>query len=332
MAIKKIITFTQIFLILLNPSFLNAQTLLIPGIMVSPIQFEAYIQVHSHYETFSSHYLNTLSEDKQIQILMDTFEEAQRYRFENKIELAIEKYKNVIAQRHSLDWPSNQQIALCLSYLYLSKLDPVQQRNWILSLIEFNSEFNSIGLSVPDKEFSLYKKQSADHVKKHLKFKKIKTFDQILINGKLFQTSHIPLLPEGTKRVTLLSNFYHPITLVGTLSEISNALEKIKPRPFLKDDCYSPLQNQDPYPNGTQLFWSESCIKSFGALGWKNIFEPETKLTSSSLFEQELKQETPLAVSENKKKWIAFGIVFLMGGALYYNYQSSPTKVKIRHD
>lgn len=277
--------------------------LLYPSPEVSRKERESFLKVESKkFISFSKNYINLVPDQKNIDLLLESFEQAQKYYLVGNQELALQFFNKAAALKDIDDWKDPQRKMIFASLIRMAELDPAHSKAHLKKAMAFGPNF-----SINEFHASSQVTKQFQEIKSHIRKSSItwpilelkKDFSFILINGRTIDLNQFDeiKIPQGTYRLTYLSDIYKPQTYQVTAQQIP----LITPSriPFAQGTCQSPKLNQDEdYDQPLAVYYSTKCIQYSNRGVWSR--EPNGKNLRTSQDNKTWAQEISSYKAEEK--------------------------------
>lgn len=287
-------------------------------------------------KTFSEYYISNFPKQRNIESLLNEFENAQKYYLVKSYDLARQYYEKVVAFSDVDEWKDIHRKIIFLSFLRLAELNPAEQNKWILNALTFSQEIDPKKLDVSKEILKTTTELKKRFVKGSIAWQVgfLKSdFTYILINGHVIDLKKVEVIkiPSGKFRVTFLSDVYKP----QTYQLSSQQIPLLTPTriPFVSGSCEKPyFNNEGEVSSEIALYYDKNCIKQFNGKTWISKNEslaPDLNPTFSKpqLVSRTEYNEEPFY----KKKWFLVTLGFVVVGAAAYAMNSNK-KEKPTHE
>lgn len=298
---------------LMSFSLATNGTVLFMGPGTSNIEYHAMIKADPGLETPTNYYLRTHPNSDQTTQILELFAEAQQSFLGSNPSDAIAKYKRLVEQSSSADWPKRERQIFFIAFLRLAQLTTGEQEqdDWLKASLNMGDDLAIDSRLIPPPLISRWQKLKAGSYAQEISIK-FDEEDTLLVNGKPcvkvgcrnLQLSEVPV------RLTLLSNQRQPLTKIMRPKELVN--ETFRADPWLQGQCsdYKYLSSTEEY-NDRAAFWGARCSE-------KSLHLGITKPNAPTLPVAEIKSSTPIY----KSKWFWLGTSALAVVAIVYMNQN----------
>lgn len=233
-------------------------------------------KLDKNYQSFSKYYLEEYPKEKNVERLLNEFENAQKYYLVKSNELARQYFERVVSYSDMDEWKDVHRKIIYLSFIRLSELNPENQEDWILQALRFSLDTDpkrlDLGKDTLKKVLSIknsFLKQAINWQVSQFK----DDFNFILINGHVIDLTRIEnvKIPSGKFRITFLSNVYK----LQTYQVSSQQIPLLMPTriPFVSGTCEKPfVNNEGEIKSKLAVYYSKNCIKNQNGRKWIAAF------------------------------------------------------------
>lgn len=278
-----------------------------------------------NYKTFSKYYLENSPKEKNVESLLNEFENAQKYYLVKSNELARQYYEKVVSFSDLDEWKEIQRKVIFLSYIRLGELSPQNQDDWFLQALKFSLEIDPTKLNLSKNTLQRILELKKSFLKETITWQVSPfkgDFSYILINGHVIDLKKIETvnIPSGKFRVTFLSDIYKPQTLQVSSQQIPLLIPTRIP--FVSGTCKKPfVNNEGEILDDISIYYSKDCITNQKDKKWTATEESAPSIPNFST----AKFEEPIY----KKKWFLITLGVLASAAAVYmidkNGEKKPT-------
>jgi len=343
----------------------NSDVPLIRGPAVNQEQFEAFAEAQGRNTLAESLDLNRPAQDQDSH-LRHLIEHAQNAWLNSSLETARSIFKEIARQTLQADWREPQREAIHYGMLRLAQTAPTgtEKEEWIQKAIVAFPDLQPDADAFPPPLMTIFRSERARLLQLahfYMPFSHFPDHRFLLINGKKFQlTPELKIrLPEGTYRVTALSDAFPPITEKLSVSQME--VFRLATPAIASGTCESPapMEPLNEIPTIAVLF-APDCLRVHAKQGWlahnseyaeneRSINEALKSPASFNLqnqmakenglsFEQSIETQSPLL---SKKNWLWIGLSVVAASAAYviiqqYNRNAAAPQetrlVPVHHD
>lgn len=229
-------------------------------------------QLDKDYVTYSQFYLESTPKSRNIENLLNEFENAQKYYLVKSLDLARQYYEKVVAMSDIDEWKDIHRKIIYISYIRLSELNRQNQKDWIQQALNFSMEIDPKKLDIGPESLKAILDLKKNLLKQSIDWQVAplrNEFTYILVNGHVVDLRKIETIkiPAGKFRVTFLSDIYKP----QTYQVSSQQIPLIIPTriPFVSGSCEKPFYNNEGETSSEiALYYSKNCIKNQQGKKW----------------------------------------------------------------
>ncbi len=315
-------------------------------LLVSPlVQLEERdlpVSLNKSYQSFSAYYLENYPKEKNVENLLNEFENAQKYYLVKSNELARQYFERVVSYSDMDEWKDVHRKIIFLSYIRLSELNPENQEDWILQALRFSLDTDpkKLNLNKDTLKKVLAAKNNFTKQTIHWQVSVFKNdFNYILINGHIVDLKKIEnvKIPSGKFRLTFLSDVYK----LQTYQVSSQQIPLLVPTriPFVSGNCERPfVNNEGEIKSKIAVYYSKDCLKHQNGKRWELAFGKGTKVESK--IQQDIEPvpayDFTSRISESeepfyKKKWFLVTMGIIAASTVIYAVNES-RKEKPTHE
>lgn len=233
-------------------------------------------KLDKNYQSYSKYYLEEYPKEKNIERLLNEFENAQKYFLVQSNELARQYYERVVSYSDMDEWKDVHRKIIYLSFIRLSELNPENQEDWILQALRFSLDTDPRRLDLNKDTLKKVLSMKDSFSKKSINWQvsQFKSdFSFILINGHVIDLNRIEnvKIPSGKFRITFLSDVYK----LQTYQVSSQQIPLLVPTriPFVSGTCEKPfVNNEGEIKSKLAVYYSKNCIKNQNGRKWIAAF------------------------------------------------------------
>ena len=281
--------------------------------------FKAQLEVEPQTKSFIEQYLTIHPQWSNVQKLQQAFEAAQKSYLSEPLREATKQFMKVAALRFEDDWDQPQIEMIHYALLRLAQHDSEKEK-WMQEAIRWNPDLDPNNELFPPQFISEHKS-----TKQKLKMKTwdLSPFKQngetFIINGQWLSSEDLIMRPEGTYRMTVVSNRYVPLTMQGSFEDLGLKLRSRQM--FIRGNCNQPDWNSQTQGQSLKAFFSAECQVALRDNRKKDL---DLSPTSSLALDQSLMTErmpAPRTSSFFQSKWFWIGTAVVAGFVAYSHLQ-----------
>lgn len=271
----------------------HAGTVLVAPPQTPVSEYQAALLVNTKTLTPIDHFLKSTPKLDSMDRLLKLFNQAEEsLTLSQSEEEVITAYLELLKLENKDDWDQEQRRLFFTAYLRLLQLDSSEEsrrkNHWINSALNYMDDFEPPSELIPPPVLRDLESKANLATPQSYTLKDIagEAFPFVLINGKKISTK-IQLhtkTPHLQKRWTFISQFYQPVTWIGSVTELSNL--KLSPTPYITNPC--PTKSDKVTfvsPTKTEVYTPMQCLRGLA----KTETDKEIKL--------------PLPSQTNSSKW-----------------------------
>lgn len=276
--------------------------IVIPGAQISDTEYRAYLRVHPDDNSPTSRILQSHPTKPHQDQLLAALAGAQDAYLNQNSDLAIMRFKELVALRQDDDWSAENRSVFLYAYLRLYQLEP--------TVISWLEQAASLGTDIhPENDIfpagMIIQLQSFREKIKYLAIdsRSFEDWPTLIFNGQICSKDFCHKIPDaGKNRITWISDRWQTHVAFLTASEFANY--KPPKEPWVRGKCgqgqLTPLAKE---LGEAKEFWGLDCEITKPWL-------PQTSMPNSSQ-----------SVSLIKSKWLWAGLGVIAGG-LILKYQA----------
>ena len=305
-------------------------------VLISPLaQIEERalpLELNKKYKSYSKYYLDSVPKSKNIENLLNIFENAQKYYLVKSFDLSRQYFERVIELSDVDEWKDVHRKIIFLSFLRMSELNKEQEEYWILQALRFSLEINPKKLNISKDTLRKVEKLKNSFLKDgiHWEVSQFKNdFNFILVNGHVIDLKKIEVvkIPSGKFRITFLSDVYKPQTYQVSSQQIPLLIPTRIP--FVSGSCEKPfINNEGEVTSSVIVYYSKNCIKQLAGKNWKTIKEDvgQKKLTPEYSYSDNFSVSTSFDSEPIYKKTWFLTAAGVLGSILLYSFLKKDEK------
>lgn len=306
--------------LMINISQAQETKVYVMAVDAQPQAFKAQLEVDAQSRNYVDHYLTSHPQWSKVQKLQQAFESAQKTYLTQPLQDAVSQFAKVVEQRFEEDWDQPQIKLIHYALLRMAQHDR-QKDQWLQEAIRWNPELEPDQDLFPPPFIAEWKSLKQQMKMRTWDLSAFKQNDEtFIVNGEWFQSQDFIMRPEGTFRITLVSNRYLPITFKGTIEDLNT---KMAGRiPFVRGTCTYPDWNTQAQGQNLKVFFSPECQVALRETKKKEFDLVPTASPSSSPMSERMPTPKTASIIESKWFWIGAAVVT---GFVAYN-QMKPQK------
>jgi len=279
--------------------------------------FKAQLEVESQSKTYIDFYLTEKPQWSKVQKLQQTFEAAQKSYLTQTLKESMEQFEKVVEQRFDEDWDPAQIKMIHYSLLRMAQHDS-KKEFWLEEAIKWSSDLE------PDAD--LFPPTFVAELQSRKQKMKMTTFDLtpfkqsgeiVIINGEWIPSQDFIMRPDGVYRLTVVSNRYLPVSLIGTFKDLTAKL--ISRVAFVRGSCANPDWAPSTQGQNLKAFFSTECQMALR----DNKKKPLDLSPSPILVQNNLSETYPAQKSSTllESKWFWIGAAVLGSFVVYKQFK-----------
>jgi hypothetical protein len=239
----------KLFLILTsicNTVFATDTQPLIQSASVSPIEYEAFLKMNTQFKPVSEELASQRTYEVSSQKLPELFDEAEKSFLSEPVEVAHDKYKQVIRLALKSDWSDSERKLIFHAFLRMAQtaVNAEKRSEYLIQSRQLDSKLKPDDNLFPPPLIKDWEALQAKDIFKIVQLNKsFAAYNVAFVNGKRIDFKRFTLLvPKGDFRLTLFSNSRAPYTKILNAEKIKYVLASSAP--LATGDCNNPKFNK----------------------------------------------------------------------------------------
>ncbi|OFZ13988.1 MAG: hypothetical protein A2Z20_10165 [Bdellovibrionales bacterium RBG_16_40_8] len=217
------ILYLFIFVYFFTLSLFAAEEFIYRPPQMSRVEFLANKAAHPTKISYDDYLSKSTVSESLKENLNNTFLKAQEVFLQSEILQIDSAWQDVVGFSYKADWAQAEREMIQIAYLRLAQTatNTAKTHSYLLAAIQFDSTFAPDSRLFPPPIIEQYKSILHNETLVPIDTSKFSEFTIMLINGVRFNlTDNSPIsLHRGTKRITLISPTYEPVTRILKISE-----------------------------------------------------------------------------------------------------------------